>query len=239
MAHISRRELKQDKIRESFEHGAEAVISHQSLVLRIALVVAVAVVTALGWRFYTERQAVNAGARLDDAMKIFTARIRSAGEPAEPGEVTYVDEKNKFEDAAKKFADVSKAYPRTEPGRLAGYYAALSLENLGRTNQAQEYLQKLADSSDTELSALARFQLAQDYAKSGKTDDAVKLYRQLADKPTALVPKPLVQLQLAVSLSRTNPQEAVKLFNQIKKDNPESPISEEADRGLEAISPKS
>ena len=239
MAHISRKELKQDKIRESLEHGAEAVISHQRVISLVILAAVVVAAGVLGWRFYTERQTVKASVALDDAMKVFTARIRAPGEPAEPGEVTYVDTKNKFEDAARKFSDIAKSYPRTEPGRLAVYYAALSLENLGRFNQAQEYLQKIADSSDAELAALARFQLAQVLGKTGKTDEAIKLYRQLADKPTALVPKPLVQLQLAAGLSRTNPQEAVKLFNQIKKDYPESQISEEADRGLEAIGPKS
>src|SRR5260370_3037929 len=148
-------------------------------------------------------------------MKVFTADIWTPGEPAEAGEATYVDAKNKFEDAAKKFGDIAKSYPGTEPGWLAVYYAALSLENLGRFKQAQEYLQKIAGSSDAELAALARFQLAQVLGKTGKTDEAIKLYRQLADTPTALVPKPLVQLQLAACPSRTNPQETVKLFNQI------------------------
>jgi predicted negative regulator of RcsB-dependent stress response len=239
VAHISRKELKQDKIRESLEQGAEAVFSHQRLISWVIVAAAIVAAGVLGWRLYTERQTVSATVALDDAMKVFTARIRAAGEPAEPGEVTYVDEKNKFEDAAKKFGDVAKSYSRTEPGRLAAYYAALSLESLGRFNQAQEFLQKLADGGDVELAALARFQLAQTYGKTGKTDEAVKLYRQLADKPTVLVPRAIVQLRLAAALIRTNPQEASKLFNQIKKDYPESQISEEADRGLEAIGPKS
>jgi tetratricopeptide (TPR) repeat protein len=237
--HISRKELKQDKIRESLEVGAEAVFSHQRLISSVILAAAIVAAGVLGWRLYTERQTVSATAALDDAMKVCTARIRAAGEPAEPGEVTYVDEKNKFEDAAKKFSDVAKSYSRTEPGRLAAYYAALSLESLGRFNQAQEFLQKLADGGDAELAALARFQLAQTYEKTGKMDDAARLYRQLADKPTVLVPKALVQLRLAGALIRSNPQEASKLFNQIKKDYPESQISEEADRGLEALGPKS
>ena len=29
--HLSRKELKQDKVRETFEHGAEAVLSHTRL----------------------------------------------------------------------------------------------------------------------------------------------------------------------------------------------------------------
>src|ERR1700686_4323735 len=50
--HISRKELKQDKIKETIEHGAEAVISHGQFTL---IVVFVALVAALGygrWRVF-------------------------------------------------------------------------------------------------------------------------------------------------------------------------------------------
>jgi len=68
VAHISRKELKKDEIRETLAHGAEAVISHQRLVgsaVTVAVVVGLAIV---GWRFYSERQTVKASAALDDAM---------------------------------------------------------------------------------------------------------------------------------------------------------------------------
>ena len=40
--HISRKELKHDKIKETLEHGAEAVYSHSQLTLAVLLVVLVA-----------------------------------------------------------------------------------------------------------------------------------------------------------------------------------------------------
>lgn len=237
--HISRKELKQDKIRESFEHGAEAVITHQKFALILLLTLAAVGAAILGWRFYNERQTSQASSALDDAMKVYSARIRAANETAEAGEVTYIDEKNKYEDAAKKFTDVADKYPRTNPGRLARYYAGLSLEHLGRDNQALDALKKVEGGGDKELAGLARFQLAQINDKLGKTDEAIKLYRQMVEKPTAFVPKPLAMLSLANDLSRTNPPEAAKVYNQIKKEYPDSQIAEEADRGLDAIGPKS
>jgi tetratricopeptide (TPR) repeat protein len=193
----------------------------------------------LGWRFYSESQTSEATLALDDAMKVYTARIRGANEAVEAGEVTYFDEKIKYEEAVKKFSNVGNKYPRTNPGRLARYYAALSLTRLGRDNQALEALKIVESGNDKELAALARFQIAQLDDKMGKTDEAIKVYRQLVENSTALVPKPLVMLQLANDLSRANPQEAVKVYNQIKKEFPDSQIAEEADRGLEAIGPKS
>ncbi len=236
--HISRKELKKDEIRDTFQHGAEAVLSHQRLagvIIGVALVVALAIA---GWRFYTERQTVKAAAALDEAMKVYQARIRAPGEPTEPGEVTYVGEKNKYDDAAKKFTEVAGRYSRTRPGQIAEYYAALSQEHLGRYNEAQKNLKKLESSGDDELTALARFQMAEVYDRTGKPDEAVKLYRQLANKPTSLVPKPLVLLTLADHLSKSNPQEATKLYDQIKKDFPNTAVSDEADKRLEILSPK-
>ena len=237
--HISRKELKQDKIRESIEHGAEAVISHgQFFAITLGLVVLIAL-GYLGWSFYHDRQTVKASAALDEAMKIYNARVRAPSEPAEAGEVTYLDLQTKLDDSTRKFTEIGDKYPRTNPGMLARYYAALSLEEMGRFNQALEYLRKLENSSDKELVGLARFQMAEIYARTDKPDDAIKIYRQLADKPTVLVPKPLVLLQLAGQLRAKNPQEAAKIYNDIKKDYPDSAISEEAQRGLDSLPSKS
>jgi len=238
VAHISRKELKKDEIRETLAHGAEAVFSHQRLAA-IVVTVAVAVgVTVVGWRVYSERQTVKASAALDDAMKVYEARVRAPGEPTEPTEITYVDETNKYEDAAKKFSGVTQNYSRTRPGQAARYYAALCLERLGRNDEAQKQLRELASSSDDDMASLARFQLAEIYQKTGKGDDAVKLYRQLADKPTVLVPKPVVLLALADYVGKSSPQEAMKLYDQIKRDFPDSAAADEADKRLEILSGK-
>ena len=54
--HISRKELKHDKIKETLEHGAEAVYSHSQLTLAVLLVVLVAAAVYGGWRIYHDRK---------------------------------------------------------------------------------------------------------------------------------------------------------------------------------------
>ncbi len=236
--HISRKELKQDKFRESLAHGAEAVYSHKAFFTVLLAALALLVVGAGAWRIYSERRNVIASAALEGAMKVYNARIRAATEPAEPGEVTYLDDFAKLQDAAAKFSDVAEKFSRTNPGRLARYYAALSLEGMGRHNQALENLRKVDDSSDKELAALTQYQVGQIYSRTGKTDDAVKIYRALAEKPTVFVPRSLVLLEMAGQLRAADPKEAAKLYAQIKKEFPDTAIAEEADRGLAAL-PKS
>ena len=237
--HLSRKELKQDKIRDSIEHGAEAVYSHGRLTAAI-LVAAIVVGGAIGgWKIYSDRKTVEASAAFDGAMKVFSARIRTLGETPEPGELTYSDEASRAQDGAAKFSAVADKYPNTNPGKLARYYAALALEDLERHNQALEELKKLDAGSDKELAAMAQFQTAVIDSRTGKAADSVKILRALADKPSVLVPRPMVLLELANQLRQTNPQEAAGVYQQLKKEFPDSAIADAADRGLDAIPPKS
>ena len=235
--HILRKDLKRDEIRDKFVHGVESVASHQQM---LWIVIAAALVVALaffGWSSYTRRQTAKASASLDDAMQIFQARIRASGEPSEPGEVTYVDEKNKFTDSERKFLEVAGQYGRTRPGQVARYYAALAEEQLKKFPDAEKNLNELASGGDENLAGLARFQLAAVYDQEGKGQQAVDLYKQLTDKPTVFVPKPLVLLTLAQHYSKTDPAQATKLYNQVKQEYPDA--AAEADQGLELLNAKS
>jgi tetratricopeptide (TPR) repeat protein len=239
MAHISRKELKKDQIRAGFMHGAEAVVSHWRTVWQLAIPVLVVLAAVGGWRFYSERQAMKASAALADAMTVYDARIRTAGEPEQPGETRYLDEKNKYADAVKKLEAVAGKYPRTRPGQLARYYAAISLERLDRYADAEKPLLQISSSGDADLAAVARFELAQNYDHSGKGDQAVPLYQQLLSKPSVLVPKPLVLLAFADHYRQSNPQQAAKLYNQVKSEFPNTGIADEADKRLEQLPGKS
>ena len=237
--HISRKELKQDKIKETIEHGAEAVLSHgQFAGILLILVLAVALGYG-GWRFYIDRQTLEASSAFDVAMKAYQGRIGTAPDPAEPNEPVYPDEKSRVQDALNKFTGTADKYPSTNPGKLGRYYAALCLEDLERQNQALEELKKISSGSDKELAAMAQYQMAVIYSRTGKTDDAVKLLRALADKPGVIVPRPLVLLELARVLAPSNPKEAASIYQQIKKEFPDTTLAEHADRGLDSLSPKS
>jgi predicted negative regulator of RcsB-dependent stress response len=234
VARISRKDLKKDELREAYNSSAEAVQSHQGLTAIILGVVIVVALAVFGWRYYAQHQTAQASAAFGDALKIFDARIRGVGEPTQPGEVTYVDEKNKYEDAAKKFQSVGDAYSRTRPGQQARYFDALCQIHLGRDAQAEAELTKLSDSSSDDVASLAKFQLASLDVKNGKSAQAIPLYQTLMANPTVLVSKPVTMLALADVYSKTSPAEASKLLTQIKTEFPNTPAAEEATKRLES-----
>jgi TolA-binding protein len=117
---------------------------------------------------------------------------------------------------------------------------ALCYEDLERHNQALEELKKISSGSDKELVAMAQYQTGVIYARTGKTADAIKVLRDLSDHASVFVPRPLVLLELAEVLRQSNPAEAVAVYEQLKKEFPNTAVSEEAERGLETLpSPKS
>ena len=241
--HVSRKELKTeiktDQFRETLLDGVRSIASHQkgtAIVLGGAAVILLAV---FGWRTYAAHQTVKAAADYDAAMKIFQAPIQAPGTPAQPGVLTYADEKTKFGDAAQKFGQAATTYPRTKPGQISHYYAALALEKVGKDDDAKKWLQGLAGNSDADLSAMARFELAQIEDRGGQGDDAAKIYQDLIAKPSLLVPKPVVMLALAQHYREKNPTEAAKLYSQIKSDYPDSALAQQADQELSLLPGKS
>jgi predicted negative regulator of RcsB-dependent stress response len=237
--HLSRKELKQDKVRETFEHGAEAVLSHTKLAGIAVLVLLLAALGYFGWKIYSDRQTGEAQAALDDAMKIYNAPLAVAGQPTLPGDITYVDPNQRAQDAETKLAAVADKFPSTKPGKLARYYAALCLMDLDKLNAASEQLSKLDAGSDKELGALAQYQKALIAERSGKNDEAIKLLRALSTTDSVLVPKPMVLLELGGVLRLTDPKQATAVYEQLKKDYPNSNIAEQADKELSALHPAS
>lgn len=236
---FSRKELKQDKIHDAIEHGAEAVFSHTTLIAAAVLGVVVIGVVYGGYHFYIDRKTVQATAALDVAMKAYSARIAPAPDPSDPREPFYATEALRADDAAKKFTEVAQKYPSTNPGKLASYYAALCYEDLERHNQALEELKKISSGKDKELVAMAQYQTGVIYERSGKYPDAVKTFRDLADHSSVFVPRPLALLELAEALRQTDPKQAVLVYENLKKEFPNTAVADQADRGLETLAPKS
>ena len=172
-------------------------------------------------------------------MKTFNAPLSVSGQPTLPGEVTYANPELRAQDALNKFTVVASQYPRTNPGKLARYYSALCLMDLNRLNQAAEELNKLDAGSDKELAALAKYQTAMIAERNGKNDEAIKTLRALSISGSILVPKPMVLLELAGILGQSDAKQAASIYEQLKKDYPNTAIADQADRGLEMLTPKS
>jgi predicted negative regulator of RcsB-dependent stress response len=232
--HISRRELKKDEVRDTLAHGAEALLSHQKSTILLVAVAIVAAACVYGWRMYSATRVEHAESSFNSAMEIFQAPV---GPPQAAGQLTYANEDKKFADAERAFSKISQHYGSTRAGQMAAYYAALSNEKLGNNASAEKWLEGLLDSKDADVASMAKFELAGLDARSGKTDEAIQLYKELLAQTSILVPKPEVMLALANSYRAKDPSQAAKLYGQIKTDYPDTPIADQADEALALLPP--
>lgn len=239
MAHISRKELKTDEVRETIAHAGEAVLSHQQAMTYVLVVAVIVAAAVFGWKTYSERQTVKASAALDDALRTFRAPTTAAGMPPMPGQPIFNDDTAKYTAAAPKFEDVAKKYGHTRPGQLANYYAGLCLVNLNKDTEAKPWLEAAANGGESDFASMSRFELARLYDRMGQGDQAVKIYQELMVKPTTMVSKPVAMLALAEHYGQKNPTEAAKLYTQIKSENPDTAIATQADQEMALLPGKS
>lgn len=128
------------------------------------------------------------------------------------------------------FNDVIDQYGCTKSGNLAKYYAGICQLNLGKYEEAIDLL-KSYKGKDTFTGAEALMLIGDCYAEMDNAKEAVSYYEKAAAKannfivsPTALWKAGMMQLKLG------NKDAAVKDFQQIKDNYPESPEYGEADK---------
>jgi TolA-binding protein len=231
----TRHQLKQDRFSKATLEAAEKTVhwsqEHQSKI--IAAVIAVVVIGAIafgGW-YYINSQDEKASLDLTAAVRTLETPLRPAGTPAQPDLPSYESATERATAARKQFQAIADKYPRTHTGKMARYFVGVTSAQLGDNATAERSLQEAAGSSDAQLESLGKIALASVYRAENKDSQAVDLYKQLIDKPTELVSKVTVQLELASFYeSRQKTDEARKLYEQIQKENPQTEAASLAQR---------
>lgn len=212
----TRHALKQDRFVEATASGLDWLQANRTNTIAgaIAVIVLVALIIT-GTVIYNSRSA-RAQDLFGQAMDIYNAPLAQPGQPPLPGETTYPTAAARAQAANPLFVQVADHYGWLKAGDNAEYFAGLTYLDMGQTANAEKELQKAADSHDSGLAALAKMALAGLYRQTGRTDQAVDLYRQLIKNPTLTVPASAAKLQLAGLYEATNPAEARRLYAEIK-----------------------
>ena len=232
MDRLTRRELKQDEFREAFERVEDFVKSRYQDILTVGILVIAVLGLAVGLKYYVNRQEVEANADLGAALQTFDAYVG----PASPGTLgaaaqTFPSAMDKYKKALEQFnAIVQKyrMYPRPKAVAIALYHAGVCQALMGDQAAAIKTLQEASREGDREIAPLAQLALASEFAKSGKLQDAVKLYDQLADHPTLSVPRATALLGLADAYRASQPARARQIYAQVEKEFGSDPTVAEA-----------
>ncbi|MFQ5927748.1 MAG: tol-pal system YbgF family protein [Terriglobia bacterium] len=239
MARIRRRELKQDEFISAFEQSLEFLEEQREMLIALVRVVVVGAGSLGGWWWHARRQEQRASLALGQALELYAAPIRlNPGEsPANIPGPSFANEKEKYEAAQKAFADLRREFARTRVGVIAKHYEGLALWELGKQEEALRLLEEVSHAARRERAAVARLHLAGRYLKLDRKEEARQLYQKLAARPTGSVPRAVALLALADLIARTEPAEARKLYEEVKRELGESSLAAEIDRRLALLPP--
>ena len=232
MPGYSKRQLKEDRLRSSAADAVHWTEEHRRTLVLGIIAAALIVAAVLGGWAYIQHRNDQASVEVGAALRTLQAPIVTPGQPVAPGTETFNSIKDRAAAARKKFLAIADKYAHTSSGKYSRYMAATTAIDAGDNAAAESELKDIAASGDKNTSALAKFALASLYRNTGKTSDAVNIYKELIEKPTDSVPKATAQLELAGLYESTQPAEAVKMYQQIQTDDQKSLAAEIASERL-------
>ena len=201
----------------------------------IAAVVAILVVVG-GWLAYNNFSASSqeeASTAMAKAQEYFDAQ-------------NYAEALNGDKKDCKGFVYIANEYSSTKAGNLAKLYAGLCSAQLGKWEDAVKYLEGFSTKNDAMVSPAALFALGNAYANKKQLDKAVDAMKSAASKADAEAKdgannslSPTFLLRAAdILLSQNKNDEALAIYQDIKKKYVQSMAYQEIDKYIERASQK-
>jgi predicted negative regulator of RcsB-dependent stress response len=230
----TRRQLKQDRFVETTQEAVHWASGHQRPVIWGIAAVVIAVAAYFGITTWINHQNEQANAALTVALRTLTEPLRPADAPTGQGS-GYVTATERAKAAAKQFQNIGSKYSYTKAGKVASYMQGVADVEAGDNAAAEQQLKSVADSRDKDVSSLAKLALASVYRSTNRPGDAARIYKDLQDHPTDIVSKSQVRLEMAEMYEKTDPTQAMNIYQQIQKEDPVSPAAQIASGRLAGV----
>jgi TolA-binding protein len=223
----ARRQLKQDRFSKATLQVAEQTVhwsvEHKGKVIAGAIAIVLIVAAVLGGWYYIEQQDEKASVEFTKAVQTLDTQLRPAGMPPQPENPSFASEQERATEAHKEFQAIADKYPHTRAADFAHYFLGVTSASLGDSTAAERELKAVASYHNADLSSLAKMAMASVYRNTGRSKDAIEIYKQLIQSPTRTVGKSAAEVQLAETYQAAGmTAEAKKLYEQIQKESPQS-----------------
>lgn len=239
MSRLTRHDiLKEDKFLLTLDAARDFWLARRRQIAMALAAAGLVVVLVLGTRYYLAQQDESAKDQLNAALRTFHGTVLGSTPAGAAGssEPVFATATEKFEKALGEFQKVAAQHPSRSAGKIAKYYAGLSLQGLNKTAEAIAALEALAkDSSD--YGVLAQQALVSIYESAGNLSKAAEICQQLTQSKSAVVPKSETLMHLARLHEQQNKKsEAIKVYQQLVKEFPGTPTMTEAEQKLKQLS---
>ncbi|HET8644546.1 MAG TPA: tetratricopeptide repeat protein, partial [Vicinamibacteria bacterium] len=196
-----KKQIKQDEFVSWLDHTLAWLRAHEREAKVTGAILLALAVGWLGFSSWSRSRARAADEDLGAALRTFHTPI--AGDPAaEPGQKSFASPAERYRQAAQEFAEVHRKYGSQTSGRRARYYEGLCRLELGQFDEAQKALSDAASGRGGKdlTPELARLQLGELELRRGRVEEALKVYRQMADDTSLALPRDHVLMTLSTTL---------------------------------------
>ncbi len=204
-----------------------------SLVAGILLLVLVA---GGGYWAWTARGQNRAQMMLGDAIMIVQAPVQEGKPGAKPEAGSYPTIQARAEAALAKFTEVFNAYPSTDAGIAARYYAAGALAMLGRHAEAATRYQEVVSRAGTAsfYGRMAQLGVVEANTQAKQYDQAITAAQALVNNTAdESMPRDALLMELGrVQVAAGKKAEAKQTLDKVIADFPDSPYIAEAKKML-------
>lgn len=204
---------------EAVENFKEKILSQRKKLILVGVIFIALVFTVLGLYVYNIKQKNDARELETEAYRYYFNLVRDAN----------LSQEQRFIKAAELFSEAYKKNKNVTYLLNAGY----AYDMAGQTDKAIETLGKVENSGDINFSNMAKIRAAMIYLKSNQKSQALKKLNEVIEGKSVVL-KDFALYELGnISLSE-NKEEALKYFDRLVRDFPQSPFSEMARKILES-----
>lgn len=228
----TRHQLKQDRFAATATEAVSWTVEHREALTWGGVIAAIVLAIVLGGWWYMQSSNAAASEVLAQAMSVYNAPLTTAGQPPTGTTKQFATAQERAKAARDEFKNVASKYSHTNAGHIALYFVGLTDMDLNENQAAEQDLQQASSSGNDDVKSLAKLALASLYRKEGKTQQAIQLYKEVADHPTNSAPKSVAQLQMAETYEATDPRSARIVYQEIQKDSPNSAAAQIAQEKL-------
>lgn len=234
----TRHALKQDSFVQATASSIGWIDAHRPTIIKASVVIVLLIGIILAGSIYYNNHNAKAEVLFGQAMDIYSAPLATPGQPAEPGVKTYATAAERAKAAHPLFEQAADNYGWFKAGANARYLAGMTALDMGDKAAGEKDLKQAGDSHDSNVAALAKFALAGLYHQTQRDAQAIEIYQQLIAKPTATVPASMAKLQLASLYENTKPEEAKRLYAEIKDQDKTTAAGQIATQKLQGATPQ-